>query len=80
MTSTELRRRLGLSPEPARKLSRRQKLIREYGSYQAAMDAEFRSQQGGDLLALLALTTPHKPRRTSGGTRGSSVTDGSGTR
>jgi hypothetical protein len=55
-------------------------LIREYGSYQAAMDAEFRSQQGGDLLALLALTTPHKPRRTSGGTRGSSVTDGSGTR
>jgi len=56
-------------------------MIREYGSYEAATSAELRMQQSGDLLSLLALAMPSEPRRTSSGTRGSSVyTDGSGTR
>jgi hypothetical protein len=79
LTSREIRARLGLSSEPSRKVSRRQQMIREYGSYQGAMGAEERNRQNGDLLALLALAMPSKPRRTSSATRGSS-TDGSGTR
>jgi hypothetical protein len=80
LTRRELRQRLGLSPEPARKLTRRQQMIAKHGSYQGAMGAEERNRQSSTLLALLAVAMPSKPRRASSATRGSSVTDGSGTR